>query len=107
MGRHAASWLVVVVLFTTAWWWWHPAQEHPPTSDLFGHLCVTRHLAQGDGFLNDIIYPVSLAFPFAAEIPQPLIHRPPGYSVLLLLPYWLGGGEPAAVLTAVLRLFVW
>ncbi|MFH1843048.1 MAG: hypothetical protein ABIF77_07545 [bacterium] len=101
MRRSSTTILASVIVFMAAWWAFRPALEQPPTSDLFGHLCVTRHLAQGDGFVNDIVYPASLAFPFAADVPQPLIHRPPGYAMLLLGPYLVSGGEPRSVLTAV------
>ena len=101
MRRAATLATAGLLVFLAAWLLRHPALPHVPTSDLYDHLCVTRNLVQGEGFTNDIVYPVSLAFPFAASVPQPLIHRPPAYSLLLLLPYAVGGGEPQTVLNAV------
>jgi len=68
-------------------------QPHLPTSDIYTHLSVARHLAQGDGFVTDITYPLSFAYPFAQELPQPLIHRQPGYAILLQIPYATAGGD--------------
>lgn len=90
IGLVAAAW-------TVAWALLHPPTPHHANSDLYEQLTVARHLAAGDGFLTDIAYPLSAAFPFAARVPQPLIHRPPGYS-LLLTPTILGGVDPVAVL---------
>jgi hypothetical protein len=64
-----------------------------PNADIYTHLSVARHLAQGDGFQNDITYPVSFAFPFARQLPQPLIHRAPGYPVLLSPLVAASGGD--------------
>lgn len=78
-----------------AWWLAHDPPLHHAGSDLYGHLGVARHLVRGDGFVNDAVYPLSLAFPFAARVPQPLVHRPPGYPLLLTAPVALSGGDPA------------
>ncbi len=78
-----------------AWLIMHPPIAHHANSDLYGHLSVARHLVRGDGFVNDVVYPLSLAFPFAASVPQPMIHRPPGYPLLLTLPVVLAGDDPA------------
>ena len=48
---------------------------------------------RGDGFLCDIAYPLSFAWPFARALPQPLVHRPPGWPVALLVPYAAVGGD--------------
>ncbi|MBU1675861.1 hypothetical protein KKA85_08790, partial [bacterium] len=77
---------------------WLAAREplpHHAASDLYTHLSVARHLIQGDGFVNDMVYPLSLSFPFAAHVPQPLVHRPPGYPLLMTLPVAFAGGDPA------------
>ncbi len=74
---------------------------HLPTSDLYTHLSVARHLSQGDGFVTDITYPLSFAYPFARELPQPLIHRPPGFPLLLQIPYATAGNDPYLTLTHV------
>jgi len=101
MGHNAKFLLLTVALFALAWPLFHPPLPHLTNSDLFTHLSVARHLAAGEGFVTDIVYPLSLTFPFAAQIPQPLIHRQPGYPLLMLFPTWLGRGEPHAVLGAV------
>jgi hypothetical protein len=86
--------VLAAVLFLAFWLPLHPARPHLPTSDLYTHLSVARHLARGDGFQTDVIYPLSLAFPFARKMPQPLIHRQPGFAVLLTVPYLAAGGDP-------------
>lgn len=89
----AAAW-------TLLWAFVHPPVPHHGGSDLYEQLTVARHLAAGEGFLTDIAYPLSAAFPFATRIPQPLIHRPPGYP-LLLVPAVAGGADPATALQRV------
>ena len=98
-GRLAA-W-VAAVLFVAAWLPWHPSRAPLPTADLYTHLTVARHLVRGDGFLNDVTYPLSFAFPFARELPQPLITRQPGYAVLLTAPYFTAGRDPVRTLAHV------
>jgi len=78
-----------------AWLIMHPPVAHHANSDLYGHLSVARHLVRGDGFVSDVVYPLSLAFSFAASVPQPMIHRPPGYPLLQTLPVFLAGDDPA------------
>ncbi len=93
---------------------------HHPNSDLYTHLSVARHLLRGDGFRTDIAYPLSLAYPFARELPQPLLHRAPGYAILLapvVAVAGAGGGSdgdrdtaapgPVAAATAAERLAPW
>ncbi len=65
-----------------------------PTSDLYTHLSVARHLVRGEGFRTDIAYPLSFAWPFARELPQPLLHRAPGYGLLLAAPVAATGDDP-------------
>ncbi len=93
-GRRAAAIAAAAVVFTVAWIALHPATPSPPDSDLYTHLATARHLVRGEGFLNDVVYPLSLSFPFADRAPQPLIHRPPGYPLLLTLPVALSGDDP-------------
>jgi hypothetical protein len=93
--------LLAALVFTALWGLVHPALPHHPDSDLYDCLCVTRHLARGEGLQSDIIYPLSLAFPWARKIPQPLLHRQPGQPLLLLVPYVVAGGDARAVLVAV------
>jgi len=92
--RINAGILLATVAAVALWGVWHPPILQHPDSDLYEHLSVARHLAAGDGFLNDIAYPLSYAFPFAARIPQPLIHRPPGYPLWLTIAVAAGGGDP-------------
>lgn len=96
--------LAAAVLFLAIWTPLHPARPQGPQSDLYTHLSVARHLCRGEGFRSDLAYPLSFAYPFARELPQPLIHRTPGYPLLLTLPHLLGGGEPARVIARVRRL---
>lgn len=92
---------VVALAFAVIWPLARPALPLHPTDDLYTHLSVTRHLARGDGFRCDIAYPLSFAWPFARELPQPLVHRPPAWPVALLLPYAVAGGDPEATIGAV------
>ncbi len=102
MGRRrAALALLAAVMGASACALVHPPAPAPPGSDLYTHLTIARHLARGHGFLNDVVYPFSLAFPFGASVPQPVLHRPPGAPLLLIPAYWAGAGQPEAVLTAV------
>lgn len=88
--------LPIALLAVAAWSFLHEAPPLLQTGDLFTHLSVARHLLRGDGFLTDITYPLSFAFDFARTLPQPLIHRGPGFSLLLTLPVSLSHGDPAA-----------
>ncbi len=92
----------VAAALACAWWLAvRPPLPLLPTDDLYTHLGVTRHLARGEGFLSDIAYPLSFAWPFARTLPQPLVHRPPAWPVVLLLPYAAAGGEAEATIGAV------
>ena len=92
--------MILVVAWTLLWVQLHPATPLHPGSDVYEQLTVAQHLVDGDGFFNDITYPLSAAFPFAAHLPQPLVHRPPGYS-LLLIPAVVLGGSPEGILHGV------
>ena len=96
-----AGGLLAALLFLAIWLPTHPARPLLPTDDLYTHLGVARNLARGEGFRTDMIYPLSFAFPFARELPQPLIHRGPGFPLLLTLPHLAGGENPRQVLEAV------
>lgn len=90
--------VLATLLFVAAWLPWHPARPVLPTADLYTHLSVARHLVRGEGFLNDVTYPLSFAFPFAQALPQPLINRQPGFSVVLTAPYLTAGRDPQRTL---------
>lgn len=97
-----AAWiLVVTALAVTVWVGTHPPVPQHPDSDLYTHLGVARHLAAGDGFQCDVAYPLSYAFPFARSTPQPLIHRTPGYPLLLTLPAAVAGDDRAGAMDGV------
>lgn len=97
----AAGGLLAALLFLVLWLPLQPPREHVPTSDLHTHLSVARHLLRGDGFVTDIAYPLSFAFPFARELPQPLIHRTPGFALWITPAVALAGQDPERALAAV------
>ncbi len=94
--RTTALVLAAAAVFTVVWLWLHPAMPQLPNGDIYTSLGVARHLANGDGLLNDTVYPLFTAYPWGQTMPQPLIHRPPGLAVLLLPAWWLAGGDPVA-----------
>ncbi len=96
-----AGGLLAALLFLVVWVPTHSARPVMPTDDLYTHLSVARHLARGEGFLTDVTYPLSFAFPFARELPQPLIHRQPGFAILLTAPYLAAEGYPHRVVEQV------
>ncbi len=96
--------VLAAVLFLTLWLPVHSPRPYLPTSDLYTHLSVARHLARGDGFLTDVTYPLSFAFAFARELPQPLIHRQLGFAVLLTIPFEAADGDPQGTVDQVRRL---
>lgn len=98
--RAALGIAAAAVLFAGAWALLHPAVPPEPSADLYDSLSVARHLLRGDGFLCDVAYPLSFAFPFAARLPQPLVHRPPGQALLLAPAVAAAGGDPAGSLAA-------
>jgi hypothetical protein len=89
-----AGGILAALLFLAVWIPTHPARPLLPTDDLYTHLSVARHLVHGEGFLTDVTYPLSFAFAFARELPQPLIHRQPGFAILLTAPYFATRGYP-------------
>lgn len=86
--------LVAALVLLAIWVPWHPAEPLLPTADLYTHASCARHLVRGEGFQTDIAYPLSFAFPFARQLPQPLIHRGPGFALVMTLPYAAAGGDP-------------
>jgi hypothetical protein len=101
-GRRAlVAGLVAALLVGALWGPLHERRPLLPTDDLYTHLSVARHLARGDGFRCDIAYPLSFAWPFARALPQPLVHRPPAWPVVLLLPWAAAGGDPDAAVAGV------
>lgn len=91
-------------LFLGVWAPLQPRREHLPTSDLYTHLTVARHLLRGDGFVTDVTYPLSFAYPFACRLPQPLIHRMPGYAAVLTVPTLTAILDPGRTLVHVRRM---
>jgi len=89
--------LMAALLFVVIWMALNPARPLMQTSDLYTHLSVARHLLRGDGFVTDITYPLSFAFDFARDLPQPLIHRGPGFAMLLTTAVAPAQDDPAAV----------
>jgi len=98
---------ILVLAWTLLWAWLHPPTPLHSGNDLYEQLTVARHLVDGDGFQCDIAYPLSATFPFAARLPQPLIHRPPGFSLLLTTTV-MASDDPARIIEAVriLQLFL-
>jgi len=96
--------LAAGLLFGCVWAVIHPPVPPEPTADLYENLSVARHLVRGEGFLCDLAYPLSFAFPFAARVPQPLIHRPPGQPLLLTLPVLVARGDREAAVRGAQRL---
>ena len=93
--------LPLAFAFVLVWVILHPQRPHMATSDLYTHLGVARHIVQGEGFLCDVVYPLSITFPFGARTPQPLLHRQPGFPLLLTIPYLLAGKDPTRTLNMV------
>ncbi len=73
------------ILFLAAWVLLHPALPWDPDADIYDHLSVARNLLRGDGLRGEVIYPLTTAFEWGCDLPQPMLHRPPGF-VLLLAP---------------------
>jgi hypothetical protein len=88
---------IVAFLFVLVWSKEHPAIEQTAGADIFENLSVASHLLTGDGFINDITYPISYAFPFAQKLPQPMLHRTPGFPLLLTLPLAISDNAISAV----------
>jgi hypothetical protein len=95
MKRLAA--FIVAFLFVLVWSMEHPPIEQTAGADIFEHLSVAGHLMAGDGFVNDITYPISYTFPFAQKLPQPMLHRAPGFPLLLTVPVALSDNPISAV----------
>lgn len=87
--------LLAAAAFGLLWGLRQPARPLPPTADLYTHLSVARHLVRGEGYLSDIAYPLSFAYRFARRLPQPLLHRMPGYGTVLTIPWLMSGRDPA------------
>jgi hypothetical protein len=96
--------LAAGLVFGCVWAVVHPPVPLDPNADLYDSLSVARHLVRGEGFLCDLAYPLSFAFPFAARVPQPLIHRPPGQPLLLTLPVLAARGDREAAVRGAQRL---
>jgi len=92
--RTRALIIVAAAAFGGLWLAVHPALPQLPNGDVFTSLGVARHLAAGDGFTNDTVYPLFTAYPWGQTMPQPLIHRPPGLAIVLLPAWLLADGDP-------------
>jgi len=95
MKRLAA--FVVAFVFVLLWSMEYPAIEQTAGADIFENLSVASHLLAGDGFVNDITYPISYAFPFAQKLPQPMLHRTPGFPLILTIPVLFSDNPTSAV----------
>jgi 4-amino-4-deoxy-L-arabinose transferase-like glycosyltransferase len=63
---------------------------------LYGDLA--RSLAAGEGFVSSFVYPISLAYPALATLPQPHFLYHPAYPALLAPGVALGGARDAVLL---------
>ena len=86
--------ILAAFAFGGVWLAVHPALPQLPNGDVFTSLGVARHIAAGNGFQNDTVYPLFTAYDWGQSLPQPLLHRPPGLAILLLPACWLSGGDP-------------
>jgi len=93
--------LAAALLFAAAWLLLHPAEPWPADADAYDHLAAARNLLRGDGLSNDLIYPVTLAWDWGRQLPQPMLQRPPGFTLLLTAPVAAAHGDPAAALPLV------
>ncbi len=102
-GRRTAAAVVAaaVLVMGLVWGLGRPARQLLPSADLYTHLSVARHLVRGEGYLTDCAYPLSFAYPFACALPQPLIHRMPGFGTLLTVPWLLSGQDADRAVAAV------
>ncbi len=101
-GKSIPGGLLAALLFLVVWLPLHPSTPPLDTADLYEHLSVARHLVRGEGFLTDLSFPLSFAYPFACHLPQPLVHRGPGFALAMVLPY-LAAGRDAARTVAMVR----
>lgn len=92
--RTRALIVLAAIAFGGIWLAVHPALPQLPNGDVFTSLGVARHLAAGNGFMNDTVYPLFTAYQWGQTMPQPLIHRPPGLAIVLLPAWWLADGDP-------------
>lgn len=59
------------------------SQEFSFRGDGADYASIARNLVRGKGLHSDLIYPLSLTFPFLRQLPQPLVHRSPLYPIVL------------------------
>lgn len=67
-------------------------------SDACDYSDLGRNIAEGKGFVNHNIYPLSLCFPFLRTLPQPTPLWPPGYPLILAGAFRLFSPSDATVL---------
>ncbi|MBU8870195.1 MAG: hypothetical protein KOO60_04880 [Gemmatimonadales bacterium] len=82
------------LLFLIAWILLFPAEPWNVDADIYDYLSVARNLLEGDGLSNDLIYPMTTAFDWGRQLPQPLLHRPAGYPILLVPAVLATRGDP-------------
>ena len=90
--------MLVAAAFVIGWLEVHARVPIPADADVFTHLTVARHLVHGDGFTNDVVYPLSVTFAWGRAVPQPLVDLQPAFAIALALPYLAAGEDPAATL---------
>ncbi len=69
--------------FLVVWLLLYPAEPWDAGADVYDHLSVARNLLEGDGLSCDVIYPLTTTYEWGRQLPQPLLHRSPGFALLL------------------------
>ena len=87
--------------FLAIWLILFPTEPWQASGDIYDHLSATRNLLNGDGLSSDVAYPLTTAWEWGRELPQPMLHRPPGFSLLLVAPYLAAGGDTDLIPRAV------
>lgn len=87
--------------FLAAWLLLYPTEPWEADGDIYDHLGASRNLVEGDGLSSDVVYPVTTTFDWGRRLPQPLLHRPPGFALLLAPALIATGLDPYRAPTAV------
>ncbi len=80
--------------FLVAWLLLFPAQPWEPDADIYDNLSAARNLLEGEGLSSDVIYPLTTAFEWGRCLPQPMLHRGPGFPFLLTPVLLVAQGDP-------------